>query len=432
MKNNLKRLFIGSMLAAGLLTYNNSVQAGGFNLYEFGGRASALAGAIVAQSADASTVFYNPAGVAFLDNSQFYGGVTLIFPTANFVGVSPMFDNTVHDAVQNIFTPVGIYYAHKLNDKVGFGIGLTNPFGLGLEWEDDFPGRAISRNALVESYYISPVVAYKVTPNFSIGVGADLVIAKIDLIRNINVFDSEGSPGYDVGEVELSGSSDLSYGFSFSAQYQAEKWSVGFMYRNGITNEFKDGDAAFAFHDDLTVPQAAAVAGALLQDQHVSTTLDFPGFFSVGASYQAMEKLRVEMDYMWFQWSVFDQLQLDFENESTPDQTIPFDYEDSWQLRLGGEYALNEKLDLRAGYIFDKTPQPIESVSPLLPDDDRHDISVGIGYKTGRYVIDAGYMFVNIGERSTVENGVGMNHNGFNGTYNSRADLFWASFGVNF
>ncbi|KAA3614611.1 MAG: hypothetical protein DWQ05_15045 [Calditrichaeota bacterium] len=431
MKNNLKGLFVGTMLVAGLLVHNNSARAGGFNLYEFGGRASALAGAIVAQSADASTVFYNPAGIAFLENSQFYGGVTLIFPRGNFVGASPIFDDTVHESVANVFTPIGIHYAHKFNENLGAGLSITNPFGLGLEWEDDFPGRGISKNALVESFYISPVVAYKITPNFSIGVGADVVIAKIELTRNVYLFDSEGSPGYDVGEITMTGTSDLAIGFNLSAQYRANKLSLGFMYRHTIENKFNEGDAEFTIFDGLTVPQASAVAAAVLADQKVNTALDFPAFLSVGAHYQLTDKLGVEADYMWFKWSVFDELTLDFDNDAL-NQTIPFDYANAWQFRVGGEYAINEQLDLRAGYIFDKTPQPIESVSPLLPDDDRHDFSIGFGYTTGKYIFDAGYMFVNIGDRSTVEDGEGQNHNGFNGTYNSNASLLWASFGMNF
>ena len=432
MKNNLKRLFVGSMLIAGLLLQNNTARAGGFNLYEFGGRASALAGAIVAQSADASTVFYNPAGMVFLKNNQFYGGITLIFPKGNFVGVAPIFDDTVYDNKDSFFNPIGIHYAHKFAEDFAAGISVTNPFGLGLEHHENFPGNAISKKSLITSFYISPVVAYKVTPNFSVGVGADFVISSINLVRNVNIFDSKGSPGYTVGDVELDGTSDLTYGFNLSMQYHRDKFGCGFMYRHSISNDFNGGTAKFNFFDNLSVPQAGAIAGAVLQNQKVNTSLDFPAFFSVGASYQLMEKLNVEADYMWFKWSVFDELVLDFENGDALDQTIPFNYEDSCQIRLGGEYNLNEKWDLRAGYIFDKTPQPIESVSPLLPDDDRYDLTIGIGYHNDRFIIDAGYMFVNIGDRSTVENGVGKNHNGFDGTDVSVANLFWSSVGVNF
>jgi long-chain fatty acid transport protein len=148
----------------------------------------------------------------------------------------------------------------------------------------------------------------------------------------------------------------------------------------------------------------------------------------VGLYYKFTEKFGVEFDYAWYGWSVFDEIVLEFE-DPTLNQTIPEGYKDEYQLRLGAHYDINEQFSVRAGFIYDRTPQPIESVSPLLPDDTRTDWTLGAGYKTGNFVIDGGYMFVNIGERSTVENGVGMNDNGFDGTYISHAHLFYLSLG---
>jgi long-chain fatty acid transport protein len=122
---------------------------------------------------------------------------------------------------------------------------------------------------------------------------------------------------------------------------------------------------------------------------------------------------------------------MNFEDDRL-DQTMPEEYQDSWQARFGVHYELSDAISLRAGYAYDKTPQPIQTVSPLLPDDTRHDLSLGLGYRFGKYQLDLGYMLVGLGERTTVENGEGMNHQGFDGTYNSRADLFFASFGVSF
>ena len=141
-----------------------------------------------------------------------------------------------------------------------------------------------------------------------------------------------------------------------------------------------------------------------------------------------MDNFGAEIGYAWYNWSVFEKIDLLFD-DARLNQTIPEDYENSYQIRLGAHYDLNATWQLRAGYIYDKTPQPIQSVSPLLPDDTRNDYSVGVGYKAGKFNVDAGYMFVDIGKRSTVEDGVGQNDNGFNGEYNSRADLFMLSFG---
>ncbi|MDQ7066261.1 MAG: outer membrane protein transport protein [candidate division KSB1 bacterium] len=407
------------------------VFAGGFNIYEFGSRATGMGGAVAARPWDASTLFYNPSGVAFLKGTRFYGGTTLILPTAKFVGAAPIFNSDVHSTKDAIFTPIGVYFSHQFSDAFGAGISVTNPFGLGVEWNEDFPGRGISRNVLLQSFYISPVVAYRVSPRLSIGVGLDIVLASITLERNVYIFDSEGSPGYEVGKVNLTGNSDVAMGFTLSAMYRGDRLGLGFMYRHTVNNQFKDGTADFSIFNNLTVPNVAAVAQNVLKDQKASTEIDFPNIVVAGVYYKVTEKFGLEFDYLWFGWSVFDKINLDFEDDAL-DLSIDENYKDSWQIRIGAHYDISEQLTLRAGYIFDRTPQPIESVSPLLPDNDRNDFSLGLGYNFGKYQLDLSYMFVDAGERSTIENGVGKNPEGFNGTYTSRANLFAISFGIQF
>ncbi|MFQ5584449.1 MAG: OmpP1/FadL family transporter, partial [Calditrichia bacterium] len=134
-----------------------------------------------------------------------------------------------------------------------------------------------------------------------------------------------------------------------------------------------------------------------------------------------------EIDVLWFGWSKVDKLDLVFDSLGT--STVNLNYSDRFQIRAGVHYDVNEKLTLRGGYIYDPTPQPMETMGPLLPDADRHDFSVGLGYKFGKARIDLGYMMVNWNTRSTVEDGVGKNENNFNGTYDTRANLFFLSFG---
>jgi long-chain fatty acid transport protein len=416
-----------------LLLAASPLLAGGFNIYEFGGRGSAMGGALVARAWDGSTIFYNPAGLAFLRGTQFYGGTTLIFPNTRFVGAFPIFSSESYKTKYAYFTPIGVYFSHKFGEKLGAGIGVTNPFGLGVEWHDNFSGRAVSRNSQLQSFYISPVIAYQITPNLSIGGGPDLVIAKVTLEKSITMFDvPEEWKGYEIGEVEMKGTSDVGIGFTASAMYRTEKLGLGFLYRHSIKNEFKDGDADFTLYDNLSVPNIAAlIPRDVLKDQNAKTAIDFPNFLSAGVYYKFTKKLGVEADYMWFNWSVFKEIKLDFAEDKL-DQTITENYNDSWQFRLGAHYELTDALSLRAGYVHDKTPQPTESVSPLLPDNTRNDFSFGLGYNFGKFQLDLGYMIVDFDERSTVENGVGKNRDGFNGAYNSRADMIYGSFGINF
>jgi long-chain fatty acid transport protein len=381
------------------------VFSGGFELYEFGARSSSMGGAVVARSADASTVFYNPAGIAFLEGTNFYGGLTLVSSSNSF---TPVGTNVEYKAKSAIHTPIGVYFTHRFNEKLAAGIGVTNPFGLGLEWEKDFPGRQIARNSDLKSFYISPVVAYQVMEGLSIAAGPDLVLGSVTL---------ENSPIIQPAEVvaTIEGNSKLAVGFALSAMYRAEKWGAGVLYRHSVKNKLEDGDATFK-------PNVPAY---LLVDQKVSAEMSFPSIFSIGFYYRLLEQLGMEVDYMWYKWSEFNEIIIEFENPLL-NQTIHEDYKNSEQMRVGLHYDLSPVLQLRLGYIFDQTPQPTKSLSPMLPDNDRNDFSIGLGYTHNNMQFDIGYMLVLFGERDTK----GRNEYGFEGTYSSTAHLFFVSYGI--
>jgi long-chain fatty acid transport protein len=414
-----------------VLTYLSTSFAAGFGLYEFGARSSALAGAVVAQARDASTIFYNPAGLAFLTGSNFYGGTTIIHSSNAWKGPTPYYNDQVYEAEHAYHTPLGIYFSHRFSDRLAAGIGLTNPFGLGLGWPDDFPGRIISKHTDLKSFYFSPVLSYRLFPNLSIGAGIDIVYSKVSLERHIFfAFPDDPStlPGVEVGELLLEADSKIAYGFAVSSLFNVNKLSLGFLYRHQIKNKFEKGDAIFTLYD---LSYKNFLQGLGLKNQRGETEITYPSFISVGAHYQLTEKLGLEADYMWYKWSVFKELSLDFEEDAL-DATVEEDYSNTWQFRVCTHYNLTPNLELRLGYIYDKTPQPVGSVSPILPDNNRNDYSIGVGYRLGSMTFDVGYMLVDFGTRSTIVNGEGQQFDGFDGVYSSVANLFLLSYGISF
>jgi len=408
--------------------------ASGFNINEAGARATSMGNAVTGQAYDASAMFYNPAGIGFLNGTNVYGTVTLIAPQSSFVGAAPVFDNTIHSTQDKIFPPVGLHVTHRYNDKVAVGLALSNPFGLGVFWEEDFPGRFISREVDLKSFYVSPVIALRTTEELSFSMGLDFVLAQVSLTRNLLAFGSGGSPGTEVGEVELKGNSNLTVGFTASMLYKASRGGFGFFYRHNVKNEFEDAEANFSVFDVAArslVEANITNFGEFSLNQSGSAELNFPAYFSLGFHLMATEKLGLAVDGSLFRWDVNDEIPLNFEN-SALNQVIPQDYRNSVQLRLGLEYQLTETFAVRGGYIHDQTPQPIEITSPLLPDDTRNNWSTGIGYKRGNMNFDLGYMYVGIGDRNTVIDGVGQNENGFDGVYTANAHLYMLGFGYSF
>ncbi len=408
-----------------LLLFGLSFGAG-FGLYEFGARASSLGGAVVAQSYDASSIFYNPAGLAFQKGTQFYGDLTLITASNKWIGPAPVFADEAFKAEKQIHTPFGAYISHSFSEKLAVGLGVTTPFGLGLKWPSDFPGDVVSKDVNLKSFYFSPVVSYRLLENLGIGAGVDLVYSTVTLERYI-LFPEDSKPGTNVGNVSLDGNSKLAVGFSASLLYKYDNLSLGFLYRHKVKNEF-DGNATFNIKDEYYRDFLTTTAG--LVDQKVKTEITYPSFLSVGAHYQIMENMGIEFDYMWYKWDVFKSLVLDF--AKTQDVSVEEDYSNSSQFRVGVHYNLTPAIELRGGYIYDQTPQPIGSMSPLLPDATRNDFSLGVGYKTGSMQFDLGYMLVLFDDRGTVVNGQGKSFDGFDGNYTGVANLLFVGYGISF
>ncbi len=433
------------LLFAGLICLLGTGAAfgGGFNIYEAGARATALGGAFTATADDASAIFYNPAGLAFLEGTGLDLNLMPIIPSAEFTGATPPDggDHATGKTVDQSFPIPGIYF-YKNTGELTYGLGLYAPFGLGVEWTDpdSWIGRQVSYDVDLATVYITPAIAWKVTEDVSLSFGVDIAHTTLELNRRMFSSALGNVIEFDAVDVMIEGTSDFNFTPSAGAMIKAsDKLTFGLMYHHQKTMQVEDGTL------ELTNIAPAAFAGnvdALITglggDTHSgSTELKLPHMLSLGAAYQLTEKARVEFDAVHFGWSHFDELSLDFGNEML-NSTIPEAYEDVWQLRFGAEYTVNDKMSVMGGYVRDKSPQPVESMSPLLPDASRDDFSFGIQYQlSDKLILTATYMGVNFEERTNVgadgrqivfaeeeeEHGTGPYPNPA-GTYDSYADIF--------
>lgn len=424
-----------------LIGYTADSWAGGFSIYEQGARATAQGGAFVARPWDASAGFYNPAGLAMYGvpgQWRIYFGLTPVQSQSRFTGGNPFPGTAARDAAKTKwFPPFYAHAAYQINDKMAAGLSITTPYGLGTEWKDDFSGRFRSLLGDIKVLYVSPTFSYKVNDKFSVGAAVDYVWSEVALKRRQGqpYFDGTTTQVYDVVEVELTGTDAFGLGWHLGALYQInENWSIGVDYKHLLHNTYK-GDAEFTQlltdNDVVNANVAATLANPLFggtkQDGNAKY-LNFPNSIVTGIGYKT-DKWNAELDFAYVGWGTFKQIVIEFpDNQVSSSSVIEEDYENSWQVRFGGEYWFTEKFAGRVGYIFDKTPAPANTISPLLPDANRHDIGVGIGYKiSDAFTLDASYLAVNFVERSTKNN-----VDGFDGTYNSHVNLFSLGVGYTF
>ena len=396
---SLKKLF--AVIVTTILVAT-SLFAGGYQINEHGARAVGMGGAFVARASDPSAIFFNAAGLAYQKGINFAVGTTLIFPSTEFTGPTPLTTNT--SMVSQVFYPVSLYGTYAINEKLVVGLGVFSPYGLGSEWPADWIGKTASVKTDVQTFYITPSVGYLVNDKLSVGLGLSYVIAKASLKNNTMALDN---------------GTGSSFTFNVGAIYKAlPNLSLGASYRH-VAKVDLEGDVKY------TMPSAALQS--LFPGGKGKTSLPMAGTLQAGAAYIVNPKLTVECDIQYTLWSDYKTLDLTLPgmNGVVSTTTLRKEWTNSPMLRLGGEYALNEKITLRAGYIRDQTPQPDHTVEPMLPDANRNDISLGGGYKINqKLTVDLAYMIVLFEDRTTTTN---INH--FNGTYKSSANLVSLSFG---
>ena len=204
-------------LATCLSTQSN---AAGFFIQEqsVSGLGAAFAGQ-AAMPRDASILYYNAAGMTYLEGMNGNIGVNVIAPVSDIddTGSSTPavnFGGTGQDS-KNPYDPTpvpNLYYTHQINDKVWAGLAITAPFGLGSEYDENWFGRYDSIKTELKTINVQPSVAFKVNDRLSLGAGIDIQYADAELTSA--VFVGAGA----VGKSILKGD-DVSYGYNLGAMY---------------------------------------------------------------------------------------------------------------------------------------------------------------------------------------------------------------------
>jgi long-chain fatty acid transport protein len=409
-KKKITTVFLAMLIA---VTFGYQVAtAGGFQLNEHGARALGRASAFVARSGDPSAIFFNAAGISNLPGTQVMGGVTLVMPSTTFTGPTPL--TAEWKMEKQTFTPPNFYATHSMCNGLSFGIGVYTPYGLGTKWADDWAGKQITTKVELQTFYINPTVAYKVTPELAIGVGFDYVIANVTLnnVPHVNL-SALGGPTFDA-PLAMDGKG-TGAGFNVGIQYTPmDMISIGASYRSKVKVDM-DGTAAFTLPAGLP----SQITG-LFPGGDVSTSISMPANLFVGASVKPMSNLEIEAVYQGIMWSSYDVLPITFATHTAAqtDKSLEQKYKDTYMIRLGAEYTM-DALQLRAGYIYDHSPVEDAYVEPLLPDANRNDFTVGLGYAvTPSVQVDVAYMLVAFKDRPIANSAVG-----FNGLYKSSANL---------
>ncbi|WP_240328137.1 OmpP1/FadL family transporter [Salinibacter ruber] len=410
------------------------VQAQGFGVYEQGSCAMARAGAAVADGcSDGSSIYFNPANISSTSGITVSLGGTLIAAQGSYTsGITGRESDLQNDPI-----PVPHLYAtYRANDRLTVGLGTYVPYGLSTEWKSTFEGAFEGYNNAVQSIYIQPTISYQVTDWLTIGGGPILSLSAVELQQRLDLsqqlasggdtpdtnddvyFSQLGIPFHTAfGDTKLEATNETGFGGNIGVNVRAtERLQFGARFMTPITVDFS-GDATFTQVntglrlrtalgpnipagtpiDNLVADQFSG--DETLTNQSIETELTFPAQVVVGTSFNATPQLTVTADYQWTGWSAVGEIPLDFEKDALDDERV-LNYENTSAIRVGGQYQLNDRLSLRAGYLYNESAAPDATVTPLLPEAGRNQFTLGFGWRPVDLLeVNAAYQYLGQNDR---------------------------------
>ena len=345
------------MMVSGFLLFSGNALGAGFAIVEqsASGAGYAYAGAAAA-ARDASTIFFNPAGMALQSGNELQVGAHYIMPQADFKNQgssiilgAPLTGGNGGDGGDAALVP-NLYYMYRLSDQWKAGIGVTAPYGLVTEYDQDWVGR----------YY---------------------------------ALTADGVPGFTPqgmdGNAKIEGD-DWGVGANVGLIFEPLTGTrLGLHYRSKIDHTL-EGDATFNTPAAVLATGVPQASGRV--DTSVKADVSLPETVSLSVYHAVNPRWALLADVTWTKWSRLEELRIKYGNGAA-DSVDTLDWDDTWRYSLGAIFNATEPLELRAGVALDESPIPNEQRrTPRIPGADRIWLTMGAGYQfTARITADFAY-----------------------------------------
>lgn len=368
------------LLAVSFMSVSAASYGAGFALYEYSARGTAMGGATMANTAEAASLAVNPALITELDGTQLQVGLTMVTAdaTTSVAGDSRSLKN-------DIWYLPNFFITKKWSDQISLGLGGFSRYGLGGEYNspvETWLGSNLAYKVKLETFSFTPTIAVKANDEISIAMGLEAMVIGFSQSSYFNLAGPANG-----GNFEISGSG-VSWGGNFSFIYRpewAEKWALGAIYRSKVKQNLNGRIET----NGKTFP-AINIHGA-----NAEGSISLPDSISAGLSFKPTEQWTLEAGIVGTFWSAYDQILIQYkDSETSPVIRNQKKYKDVYRLNFGTEYKLNPTWALRAGYVFDKSPINPKEMDTLVPVDDRHIASVGLGYQKDAWSVDLAYAHI--------------------------------------
>lgn len=397
---------------------------------------------------DPSTAFFNPAGMTQLDGRQITVAGHLILVESEFDD-----ENSTAAAGTALQRPLGgnagetdelgfvpnLYYVQPLSERWRVGLGISAPFGLKSEYDNDWIGRYHATESELVVLNINPSVAFAVNDRLSLGFGLSYQHIDTTLENEVDSFSAcvdagadpatcaptHGGPGNRAADssVKIEGDDD-DLVVDLSAHWRpTDQTRVGLIWREGGDYTL-EGNADFSLSSSCASDPACSGALQTL-DGDVEADVELPDTVTLSASHRLNESWQIHGDIAWTEWSSIQEIGVVNTDNGQTVSNLDLQYDDTLRYALGASFDRDSRWTWRFGIAFDEAPQTDRDlVTPRIPDQDRFWTSVGFNYAfSDAGSVDVGYahLFVDTSEIDKVEQG-----NRLAGDFDSHADILGA------
>lgn len=381
---NIQTAYWQSMAWLGYVALSSAACASGIYLdVQNGvGTGNAFAGA-AASAADASTVFFNPAGMSTLAPGQWISGAVS----------AVRIDSTFHDNGSTPLSPLAplgadeshihrpavvpaVYYVTSLPHDLHLGMGISPLYGNKDSWPGDFVGRYQGSRTDLHAINYNPSLSLQFNEQWSFGVGIDYLDIDAELGRKVPIT-ADGAYVTD-GDLIVKGS-DAAWGFNAGLLYLFnDTTTLGLSYRSGTTLDI-EGDA---------IRSTSAQSRIVLPGE---ARIKVPEIVSLAV---ACQRGRWEWlgDLTWSGWSAVPGIFVTSRDTGFELFSETLNFRDGWRVGTGTNFQYSDTLTFRAGVAFDRSVVPDPgSRTVRFPDGNRKWLGLGASYAfTPATSVDAG------------------------------------------
>ncbi|WP_263082162.1 outer membrane protein transport protein [Endozoicomonas sp. Mp262] len=352
---------------------NTAVASGFEGVTQWNAKHGALGGTGASYVNDSSSIFFNPAGLAFTEHNDIALHIA-IFDMDKDVPVAAADSQHTND-IKHPYRG-GFTGNYRLDDQWVLGYGIFNVGGTNQVYKDITVGQ--NNNTLTDDFssYLNIMEAnlslgYKIDKNWSVGAGLRYTWFASELQSLASV---QSSPtmisGLRSEYKELTG--HHFGGVRLGIMYRADdnQWGAGFSYRSKVKT-----DQEGKHHMRVNTPVVSEY-----RDQNVKTESILPEQFSVGVDYRITPDLQLFGEYTFTRYSDIEKIEFVPDNLAVAEiATINTDWKDRHTYKIGSEYS-GSSWPVRTGYSYTTQVVPDErATSTFSIPAPLHIASIGTG-----------------------------------------------------